>query len=195
HARIPPRGRAVRARRAAPGPRAPDHRHHVHQADVVGAGHRQARPRPGHRRRHPRRRHRDDPRRHPDRPHAPGDPRHRGAGRARPHLPARAGPVRGGGPMINRGDPDFWSDMFDVVSAATWETLYMVFFALLFTVVVGVAIGVLLVTTEAGGLYAKPFGSRALGRVVNRVLDVVVNIGRSIPFIILMFLLIPFTRF
>lgn len=97
--------------------------------------------------------------------------------------------------MIDRNDPDFWSDLVEVVTGATWETLYMVFVALLFTVVVGVAIGVLLVTTEDGGLYAKPLGSRALGKVVNRVLDVVVNIGRSIPFIILMFLLIPFTRF
>lgn len=97
--------------------------------------------------------------------------------------------------MIDRNDPDFWSDLAGVVTAATWETLYMVFVALLFTVVIGIAVGVLLVTTEEGGLYAKPFGSRALGRLVNRALDVLVNIGRSIPFIILMFLLIPFTRF
>ncbi|MCM3659758.1 ABC transporter permease [Georgenia satyanarayanai] len=96
--------------------------------------------------------------------------------------------------MIDRNDPDFWSDLVEVVTAATWETLYMVFVALLFTVVVGIAIGVLLVTTEDGGLYAKPFGSRALGKALNRLLDVVVNIGRSIPFIILMILLIPFTR-
>jgi D-methionine transport system permease protein len=97
--------------------------------------------------------------------------------------------------MIDRNDPDFWSDLVEVVTGATWETLYMVFVALLLTVVIGIAVGVLLVTTEDGGLYAKPFGSRALGKVVNRVLDVVVNVGRSIPFIILMFLLIPFTRF
>lgn len=97
--------------------------------------------------------------------------------------------------MINRDDPDFWANLVDVVAQGTWQTLYMVFVALLFTVVIGIATGVLLVTTEAGGLYAKPFGSRALGKVTNRALDVVVNIGRSIPFIILMFLLIPFTRF
>ncbi len=97
--------------------------------------------------------------------------------------------------MIDRNDPDFWSRLIDVVTTGTWQTLYMVFVALLFTVVIGTAVGVLLVTTEKGGLYAKPFGSRALGTVVNRVLDVLVNIGRSIPFIILMFLLIPFTRF
>ena len=96
--------------------------------------------------------------------------------------------------MIDRNDPDFWAKLFDVVIEATWDTLYMVFVALIFTVVIGTAIGVLLVTTEEGGLYAKPFGSRALGKAVNRVLDVVVNIGRSIPFIILMILLIPFTR-
>jgi len=96
--------------------------------------------------------------------------------------------------VIDRNDPDFWAKLFDVVIEATWDTLYMVFVALIFTVVIGTAIGVLLVTTEEGGLYAKPFGSRALGKAVNRVLDVVVNIGRSIPFIILMILLIPFTR-
>ena len=96
--------------------------------------------------------------------------------------------------MIDRNDPDFWAKLFDVVIEATWDTLYMVFVALIFTVVIGTAIGVLLVTTEEGGLYAKPFGSRALGKAANRVLDVVVNIGRSIPFIILMILLIPFTR-
>jgi D-methionine transport system permease protein len=96
--------------------------------------------------------------------------------------------------MIDRDDPDFWSDLVGVVTDATWETLYMVFVALVLTVLVGTAVGVLLVTTEEGGLHAKPLGSRALGRVVNRALDVVVNVGRSIPFIILMFLLIPFTR-
>lgn len=96
--------------------------------------------------------------------------------------------------MIDRSDPDFWPRLLGVVTEATWQTLYMVFVALLLTIVVGGAIGVLIVTTEEGGLFAAPFGSRALGRVVNRLLDVVVNVGRSIPFIILMFVLIPFTR-
>ncbi|MEE6282335.1 methionine ABC transporter permease [Georgenia sunbinii] len=96
--------------------------------------------------------------------------------------------------MIDRNDPNFWSDLTSVVTTATWQTLYMVFVSLAITVVVGIAVGLLLVTTEEGGLYARPFGSRALGKVLNWVLDVVVNIGRSIPFIILMILLIPFTR-
>lgn len=66
--------------------------------------------------------------------------------------------------------------------------------SLLFTILLGLATGVLLVTTESGGLLSRPLGSRALGLITNRVLDLLVNIGRSIPFIILMILLIPFTR-
>ncbi|MDR6985567.1 D-methionine transport system permease protein [Paenarthrobacter nitroguajacolicus] len=96
--------------------------------------------------------------------------------------------------MIDRNDPSFWSDLFETIMKGAGETFYTVGFSLLFTVIFGLAAGVLLVATEAGGLLAKPFGSRALGLVTNRVLDLVVNIGRSIPFIILMILLIPFTR-
>lgn len=96
--------------------------------------------------------------------------------------------------MIDRTDPGFWSDMFHVVWGATGQTAYMVLISLLLTVGLGLAIGILLVTTEDGGLLAKPFGSRFVGVVVNWVLEVVVNLGRSIPFIILMILLIPVTR-
>lgn len=96
--------------------------------------------------------------------------------------------------MIDRNDPDFWSDMFQVVWEATGQTAYMVLVSLILTVIFGLAIGILLVTTERGGLLAKPFGSRALGVAINRVLEVIVNLGRSIPFIILMILLIPVTR-
>ena len=96
--------------------------------------------------------------------------------------------------MIDRNDPYFWSDLLDTILKGAGETFYTVGLSLLFTVLFGLAAGVLLVTTESGGLLAQLFGSRALGFVVNRVLDVVVNIGRSVPFIILMILLIPFTR-
>ena len=96
--------------------------------------------------------------------------------------------------MIDRNDPSFWSDLFETILQGSGETLYTVGFSLLFTVIFGLAAGVVLVTTEAGGLLAKPFGSRGLGIFINRVLDLLVNVGRSIPFIILMILLIPFTR-
>lgn len=96
--------------------------------------------------------------------------------------------------MIDRSDPEFWSDMVDVIVKATGETFWMVLVSLLLTVLLGLAAGVLLVTTESGGLLARPFGSRALGAATNRVLEILVNIGRSVPFIILMILLIPITR-
>lgn len=96
--------------------------------------------------------------------------------------------------MLDRNDPSFWSDLFETVLQGSVETLYTVGVSLLFTVIFGLAAGVVLVTTESGGLLAKPFGSRALGVVLNRALDLLVNVGRSIPFIILMILLIPFTR-
>jgi D-methionine transport system permease protein len=96
--------------------------------------------------------------------------------------------------MIDTTSPDFWTDLFDVLLLGTGQTLYMVFFALVFTVLVGLPIGILLVGTERGGLFEKPFGSRLLGRILNRVLDFVVNLGRSVPFIILMIAIIPFTR-
>jgi len=96
--------------------------------------------------------------------------------------------------MIDPTDPGFWPGLFEVLLVGTGQTLYMVGVSLLLTVIIGLPLGVILVGTEAGGLFEKPFGSRALGRVVNRVLEFLVNLGRSVPFIILMVALIPFTR-
>jgi D-methionine transport system permease protein len=96
--------------------------------------------------------------------------------------------------VIDTTDPKFWSDLWEVLLLGTGQTLYMVSIALVVTVIVGLPLGVLLVGTERGGLFENLFGSRRLGIVVNRVLDFIVNLGRSIPFIILMIAVIPFTR-
>jgi D-methionine transport system permease protein len=96
--------------------------------------------------------------------------------------------------MIDPSAPGFWSDLVQVLLVGTGQTLYMVGVALLVTIVVGLPLGILLVGTERGGLFASPFGSRRVGILVNRVLDFVVNLGRSVPFIILMIAVIPFTR-
>lgn len=69
---------------------------------------------------------------------------------------------------------------------STLETLAMVAVSTLLAGIGGLFIGVLIVTTEAGGLWPAPRFNRLLGGVV--------NIGRSIPFIILLVALIPFTR-
>lgn len=96
--------------------------------------------------------------------------------------------------MIDPSSPQFWPELFEVLLLGTGQTLYMVAVALLFTILIGLPLGILLVGTERGGLFEKPFGSRAFGRVLNRVLDFLVNLGRSVPFIILMIAIIPFTR-
>ncbi len=66
------------------------------------------------------------------------------------------------------------------------DTLYMTFGSVLIGYVVGLPLGVLLYVTNEKGL--KP------NRAIYRVCDFIINIIRSIPFLILLILLIPFTR-
>jgi D-methionine transport system permease protein len=96
--------------------------------------------------------------------------------------------------MIDSNAPGFWPQLFETLLKATGETLYHVGVTMLITLVVGLAVGTLLVITDRGGILERPFGSLAVGRIINAVLQAVVNLGRSIPFIILMIALIPFTR-
>lgn len=65
-------------------------------------------------------------------------------------------------------------------------TLYMVGVSTVFTVLFGLPLGVWLVTSAKDGLRPQP--------MLNRVLGFIVNVGRSLPFIILLLVLIPFTR-
>ena len=69
---------------------------------------------------------------------------------------------------------------------ALWETLYMVAGSVFFGHLFGIPLGVLVVVTSPGHILPN--------RLVHRVAGVIVNIGRSIPFIILMVAIIPFTR-
>ena len=66
------------------------------------------------------------------------------------------------------------------------ETLYMTLFSPLFGYVFGIPMGILLTISDKDGI--KP------NKILYQILDVIVNIGRSIPFLILLILLIPFTR-
>lgn len=66
------------------------------------------------------------------------------------------------------------------------ETLYMTFVSALFAYVLGLPLGILLIVTDKNGLRPVP--------ALNAILGWVINIGRSIPFIILMVAIIPFTR-
>lgn len=84
--------------------------------------------------------------------------------------------------------------MAAILWQATLDTLYMTGMTLLFTILIGLPLGIILVGTDRGGLWERPFGSAALGRVINAVLGFVINVGRSLPFVILMVAVIPLTR-
>ncbi|WP_103503563.1 MULTISPECIES: methionine ABC transporter permease [Streptomyces] len=79
-----------------------------------------------------------------------------------------------------------WEQMQPLLWQGTIDTLYMVWWSSVVAVLGGLPVGVLLVLTDRGGLLSNV--------PVNRVLGVIVNIGRSLPFIILLVALIPFTR-
>jgi D-methionine transport system permease protein len=79
-----------------------------------------------------------------------------------------------------------WSVWVPNLWKGTLETLYMVGVSTIFTVVLGLPLGVLLVITDQKGLASRP--------LFNQILSVIVNIARSLPFIILLVLAIPFTR-
>ncbi len=76
-----------------------------------------------------------------------------------------------------------WNDMWE----ATLETIYMTAMSTFFTFVIGLVLGIILFLTAPKQLWANS--------IVNWLTGAFVNIFRSIPFIILIILLIPFTKF
>lgn len=77
---------------------------------------------------------------------------------------------------------EFWPLLVE----ATWQTLYMVLISTAIAYILGLPLGILVVITADDSICPN--------KPVNRVLGWIVNIGRSIPFIILLVALLPFTR-
>lgn len=82
--------------------------------------------------------------------------------------------------LLNEVD---WSQMLGAVK----DTLFMTFTSLIISVMIGLVIGIILYVTQEGGLYQN--------RIIYRILDLIVNVLRAIPFIILLILLLPFTKY
>ena len=80
-----------------------------------------------------------------------------------------------------------WNCLLNEFPFAIWETLYSTLLATFFAIVIGLPLGVLLVTGESKGIRPLP------GPVMN-FLNVLINLLRSVPFIILMVMIIPLTR-
>ena len=70
---------------------------------------------------------------------------------------------------------------------ALWETVYVTILATAFAIIIGLPLGVLLATGDKNGILPLP-------RPVMSVLNVIINLLRSIPFLILMIMVIPLTR-
>ena len=81
-----------------------------------------------------------------------------------------------------------WSEeMFQMLAKGTLETLYMTLAATFFGYVLGLPIGIILTVTDKDGIKPMP--------AVYKTLYLIVNILRSVPFLILLILVIPLTRF
>ncbi|HIT41692.1 MAG TPA: ABC transporter permease [Candidatus Caccovicinus merdipullorum] len=67
-----------------------------------------------------------------------------------------------------------------------WETIFMTFASSFLAYVIGIPLGIILVVTDADGIKPIP--------VLQKVLGLIINLLRSVPFIILLIMMIPVTR-
>ena len=80
-----------------------------------------------------------------------------------------------------------WQIMVTQFPLAIWETVYVTILATAFAIVLGLPLGVLLVVGEKDGILPLP-------KWLIQILNVVINLLRSVPFLILMILVFPLTR-
>lgn len=80
----------------------------------------------------------------------------------------------------------FDAQMFSMLAKETWITIYMTLSSTALAYAIGLPMGIALVLTAEDGLKPIP--------VVYKVLDFIVNIVRSVPFLILLIMLMPFTK-
>ena len=73
-----------------------------------------------------------------------------------------------------------------MLKTAIWETFYMVALSSLFTYVIGLPLGIVLVVTDTDGIYPIPW--------LQKILGLVINLLRSVPFLILLFIVLPLSK-
>ena len=88
-------------------------------------------------------------------------------------------------------DPVKVAQQLEIIRAefgfATWETLYSLLLEVVFAYVIGLPLGVLLVTGEKEGI-------RPLPGWLMKILNVIINLLRSVPFLILMIIVLPLSK-
>ncbi len=87
--------------------------------------------------------------------------------------------------------PEAWQQAWEVVQSeflmGLWETFYVTVVATFFAVVLGLPLGILLVVGDKGGVLPLP-------KAVLSTLNIVINLLRSVPFLILMIMAFPLAR-
>ena len=73
-----------------------------------------------------------------------------------------------------------------MLKTAIWETFYMVALSSLFAYVIGLPLGIVLVVTDTDGIYPIPW--------MQKILGLVINLLRSVPFLILLFIVLPLSK-
>ncbi len=80
----------------------------------------------------------------------------------------------------------FWAEYSSILAEAVGDTLIMTVVATIFAYLIGLPLGVILTITQPHGITPNA--------TVNRILGWIVNVGRSLPFLVLMIAIVPFTR-
>ena len=78
------------------------------------------------------------------------------------------------------------SQMLEILRNGIFETIYMTIFSTFFAYLFGIPLGVLLYVTDKKGICEN--------RAINFILGIIVNVVRSVPFLILLVAILPFTR-
>ena len=81
----------------------------------------------------------------------------------------------------------FDSTTLNMLVKGIWETIYMVFLSSALSYVIGIPLGIALVVTDKEGISPVP--------LFNKVLGLIINLLRSVPFIILLIMVLPITKF
>lgn len=80
----------------------------------------------------------------------------------------------------------FDATVLQMLKTGIWESLFMTFTSSFFAYLIGIPLGIFLVVTDKEGIYPIPWFQRILGLIINLL--------RSVPFIILLIMVLPITR-
>lgn len=80
----------------------------------------------------------------------------------------------------------FDANVLQMLKTGIWESLFMTFSSSFFAYLIGIPLGIFLVVTDKDGIYPIPWFQGALGLIINLL--------RSVPFIILLIMVLPVTR-